>query len=322
MYSPLRPKHPYVRGVLLEMYREARERLGDPVEAWASIVDDPERARAYKSQRGKGGFLRASWDEAAELIAAAHVHTIRRYGPDRIAGFSPIPAMSMVSYTAGHPLPLADRRRMPLLLRLVRGPAARLAADLGRPDRRPRVGRLVELLLPGPLGLEHPPDADPRRPLHDRGPLPGPEGGRRVPRLRRPHQVRRPLAAAEAGTDGALAMAMGHVILKEFYVGRRGPYFCDYARRYTDMPMLVTLREREDGSRVADTFLRASDLGEAGENAEWMTVVYDVGRGEAVAPNGSIGFRWGEQGAGRWNLDLGEVDPALTCSAATTSWSR
>ena len=101
VYSPLRPKYPYVRGVLLEMYREARARLGDPVEAWASIVEDPERARAYKSQRGKGGFVRASWDEAAELVAAAHVHTIRRYGPDRIAGFSPIPAMSMVSYTAG-----------------------------------------------------------------------------------------------------------------------------------------------------------------------------------------------------------------------------
>ena len=36
-----------------------------------------------------------------DLIAAAHVHTVRRYGPDRIVGFSPIPAMSMVSYTAG-----------------------------------------------------------------------------------------------------------------------------------------------------------------------------------------------------------------------------
>ena len=36
-----------------------------------------------------------------ELIAAAHVHTIKRYGPDRVAGFSPIPAMSMVSYAAG-----------------------------------------------------------------------------------------------------------------------------------------------------------------------------------------------------------------------------
>jgi nitrate reductase / nitrite oxidoreductase, alpha subunit len=63
-----------VRGVLLEMFREAREQLGDPVEARASIVEDEEKARAYKPQRGKGGFLRADWDEVAELIAAAHVH--------------------------------------------------------------------------------------------------------------------------------------------------------------------------------------------------------------------------------------------------------
>ena len=55
----------------------------------------------YKSARGKGGLVRASWDEATELVAAAHVHTIKRYGPDRVAGFSPIPAMSMVSHAAG-----------------------------------------------------------------------------------------------------------------------------------------------------------------------------------------------------------------------------
>ncbi|MGC5376708.1 molybdopterin-dependent oxidoreductase, partial [Salmonella enterica] len=36
------------------------------------------------------------------------------------------------------------------------------------------------------------------------------------------------------GTDAAVAMAMGHVILKEFYFGERGrpAYFEDYARRY------------------------------------------------------------------------------------------
>jgi hypothetical protein len=87
-----------VRGVLVDMFREARDRLGDPVEAWASIVEDPDKARAYKSRRGKGGFVRSSWDEVTDLIAAAHVHTIRSYGPDRIVGFSPIPAISMVSY--------------------------------------------------------------------------------------------------------------------------------------------------------------------------------------------------------------------------------
>ncbi len=136
VYSPLRPKYPYVRGVLLEMYREAKARLGDPVEAWASIVEDPDKARAYKSRRGKGGFVRASWDEASELVAAAHVHTARRYGPDRIAGFSPIPAMSMVSYTAGTRFLSLIGGVCLSLLRLVRRPAARLAAGLGRSDRR------------------------------------------------------------------------------------------------------------------------------------------------------------------------------------------
>ncbi|SEC07546.1 Molybdopterin oxidoreductase [Streptomyces sp. KS_5] len=32
---------------------------------------------------------------------AAHVHTLPEYGPDRIAGFSPIPAMSMASHAVG-----------------------------------------------------------------------------------------------------------------------------------------------------------------------------------------------------------------------------
>ena len=41
------------------------------------------------------------FDKEVEMIAAAHVHTIKRYGPDRVVGFSPIPAMSMASYAAG-----------------------------------------------------------------------------------------------------------------------------------------------------------------------------------------------------------------------------
>ena len=74
---------------------------GDPVLAWADIQADPERRRRYQRARGKGGLVRVSWAEATELIAAAHVHTIKTYGPDRVAGFSPIPAMSMVSFAAG-----------------------------------------------------------------------------------------------------------------------------------------------------------------------------------------------------------------------------
>ena len=316
VYSPLRPKHPYVRGVLLEMYLEARERLGDPVEAWASIVEDPDRARAYKSQRGKGGFVRASWDDAAELIAAAHVHTAKRYGPDRIAGFSPIPAMSMVSYTAGT-----------RFLSLIGGVCLSFYdwyADL--PPASPQIwgdqtdvpesadwwNSSYMILWGSNIPQTRTPDAHFMTEARYKG--------QKVVVVSPDYAGHTKFAdhwlPAEAGTDGALAMAMGHVTLKEFYVDREVPYFRDYARRFTDMPMLVTLREREDGSRVADSFLRATDLGDEGENAEWKTVVYDTGRGEAVAPNGSIGFRWGDQGAGRWNLDLDGVDPALSLLGA------
>jgi nitrate reductase / nitrite oxidoreductase, alpha subunit len=45
--------------------------------------------------------VRADWEEVNEIIAAANVYTAKQFGPDRIIGFSPIPAMSMVSYAAG-----------------------------------------------------------------------------------------------------------------------------------------------------------------------------------------------------------------------------
>ncbi|MGH9073782.1 MAG: molybdopterin-dependent oxidoreductase, partial [Acidimicrobiales bacterium] len=101
-YSPSRVRYPYVRGTLLEMWRQAKARLGgDPVAAWAEVTSDPERAAAYKKARGRGGFVRAAWPEVLELVSAAHVHTIAEYGPDRTAGFTVIPAMSMTSYAAG-----------------------------------------------------------------------------------------------------------------------------------------------------------------------------------------------------------------------------
>jgi nitrate reductase alpha subunit len=127
-------------------------------------------------------------------------------------------------------------------------------------------------------------------------------------------------------------MAMGHVILREFYVERQVPYFQDYARRFTDLPLLVTLREQPDnagaaqtneaGGRargesvsayVADRLLRASDLEdqrEAREHGDWKTVVLDERTGEPVVPQGSAGHRYGEPG--RWNLRLEGVEPALS----------
>ena len=85
---------------LLKLWREARATL-PPVAAWASIVENPEKRASYTSKRGLGGLVRAKWDEVNEIIAAANAYTVKKYGPDRVVGFSPIPAMSMVSFAAG-----------------------------------------------------------------------------------------------------------------------------------------------------------------------------------------------------------------------------
>ena len=97
--SANRVKYPMVRGRLLKSWRAARLAY-QPVEAWASIVESEAKRRDYQSVRGLGGSVRSSWDEVNEIIAAANVYTIKKHGPDRVIGFSPIPAMSMVSYAA------------------------------------------------------------------------------------------------------------------------------------------------------------------------------------------------------------------------------
>ncbi|HEX8754065.1 MAG TPA: molybdopterin-dependent oxidoreductase, partial [Solirubrobacterales bacterium] len=311
-YSPLRVKYPYVRGSLLAMYREARERLGDPVEAWAEIVADPERSRTYKRQRGKGGFVRSSWEEVSELIAAAHVHTIKAHGPDRVVGFSPIPAMSMASYAAGS-----------RFLSLIGGVVLSFYdwyADLP-PSSPQSFGDQTDVPESGDwwnagylivwgtnLPTTRTPDAHFMTEARYRG--------QKVVVVSPDYAEHTKFAddwlAAQPGSDGAMAMAMGHVILKEFYVEREVPYFRDYARRFTDLPLLVTLRER-DGAYVPDRLLRASDLPGAGgetENAEWKPVLLDEASGEPVVPKGSVGHRYGEPG--KWNLKLDGVEPLLS----------
>ncbi|HRA89312.1 MAG TPA: molybdopterin-dependent oxidoreductase, partial [Planctomycetaceae bacterium] len=104
LYSPLRVKYPYIRGALLDLWKEARANHADPADAWKSMVEDPEKRRRWQQARGKGGLRRTDWATALEVISASMVQTIKKHGPDRIAGFSPIPAMSMISYASGYRL--------------------------------------------------------------------------------------------------------------------------------------------------------------------------------------------------------------------------
>jgi nitrate reductase alpha subunit len=306
IYSPIRVKFPYVRGVLLDLWRKAkRKNPDDPVAAWASIVNDPESRKKYQQARGKGGFRRASWPEVNEIMAAANLHTIRRYGPDRIAGFSPIPAMSMLSYAAGArfcqlmggislsfydwycDLPPASPEIWGEQTDVAESADwyhSKFIATVGSNvlmTRTPDAHFLVEARHGGTKVVVFSPDfsqtskvADEWIPLHQ-------------------------------GTDGAFWMAVGHVILKENYADRQVPAFQDYMRQYTDAAFLVTLQPQPNGAYRPGSLLRARQLEATKdlENAEWKFFVVDEPSNELRMPKGTVGHRW-QKKKGEWNLKL------------------
>ncbi|TMR89522.1 nitrate reductase subunit alpha [Nonomuraea basaltis] len=315
-YSPTRIRYPYARGVLVEMYEEARQRLDDPVAAWAEITTNPEKRQKYQSARGRGGLVRVTWDLATEMIAAAHVHTIKTYGPDRIAGFSPTPAMSMVSQAVGSrfvsliggtmlsfydwyaDLPVAspqvfgDQTDVPESADWWDAAYLMMWGSNVPVTRTPDAHWMAEARYRGQKVIVVSPDYSDAAKFADE------------------------FLSVRPGTDGALAMAMGHVILKEFFTGRATPFFTDYVKRFTDLPFLVRLEAQAD-AHVPGRFLTAKDLGSQEEAAEWKTVLLSQ-EGDPVVPNGSAGFRWTESGKGRWNLNL-NGDPKLTLLGGETA---
>ncbi len=59
LYSANRVKYPMMRKRLLKLWREAKAEQQDPVAAWLSIINDPQKAQSYKQARGRGGFVRS-----------------------------------------------------------------------------------------------------------------------------------------------------------------------------------------------------------------------------------------------------------------------
>ncbi|WP_028994809.1 nitrate reductase subunit alpha [Azonexus hydrophilus] len=317
LYSPHRIKHPMIRGRLLDLYRAERAKGLDPVEAWEAIQNDPQKRIKYVGVRGLGGFVRAGWEEMKEIIAAANIYTIKKWGPDRIYGFSPIPAMSMISYAAGS-----------RYLSLIGGacgsfydwycdlPAASpqtWGEQTDVPEAADWYNSTYLIITGANLPMTRTPDAHFATEVRYKGAKivsMAPDYAEYVKFADLWMPVRQ-------GTDTAAFLAMGHVALKEYFIDRQDAYFLEYARKYTDMPMQVMLR-RHGENWVSDRNLRASDfvdnLGEA-NNPEWKTVVFDSKHQSFVVPNGSIGFRWGEDG--KWNLleqaAGGEIEAELSC---------
>jgi len=303
LYSPLRVKYPYIRGCLMDLWKEAREEHEDPVEAWHSLVSDPDKRARYQRARGKGGFRRTDWDSVLELMAAANVETIRTYGPDRITGFSPIPAMSMISYASG--------ARM---LQLMGGVALSFYdwyCDL--PNASPETwGEQTDVaesadwyhakllaVMGSNLNMTRTPDchfaAEARH------------NGSKMwvfsPDFSQVSKYADEWVAINAGQDGAWWMAVNHVLLKEVHHDRQVPYFDDYIKRNTDTPYLVELVEGDDGFRPGQ-MVRANRLHTYSdvENGDWKFLMWDEGEDGPKMPMGSSGFRWGKPG--QWNLKL------------------
>lgn len=307
-YSANRIKYPKVRRPLLKLWREARKSLS-PVDAWASIVESKANTDAYKKKRGLGGFIRSSWNEVNEIIAASNVYTAKTFGPDRIVGFSPIPAMSMVSYAAGS-----------RYLSLIGGVAMSFYdwyCDL--PPSSPMVwGEQTDVPESADWynssyiiawGSNVPQTRTPDAHFFTEVRYKGTKTVSITPDYAEVSKLTDQWLNPKQGTDSALAMAFGHVILREFHLDNPTPYFVDYARKYSDMPMLVMLDKHDDKCLKSTRFLRASDLDSSfnkEEHAEWKTVAYDENTGKLVLPNGTVGYRW-QDSKGKWNLEEKEA---------------
>jgi nitrate reductase alpha subunit len=313
LYSPVRIKYPLIRSSLIDAYRAKKvENGGDPVAAWAALQADTDARRTYQKARGKGGFTRASWDEMMELMAAANIYTAKKHGPDRVIGFSPIPAMSMLSYAAGGRflqlfggvnLSFYDWYcDLPTAFPEIWGEQtdvcesadwynSKMIADMGaclNMTRTPDCHFFAESRHNGTKAVVFSPDfsqvckyADQWVPLH-------------------------------AGSDGAFWMAVSHVILKEYHVEKQTPYFIDYVKQYTDSPLLVKLEPTADGNYKPGRMLRAGELEEHRDisNGEWKFISIDSATGKFVVPKGAMGHRWDEK-PGNWNMKLeNEVDDA------------
>jgi nitrate reductase alpha subunit len=294
----------------VRLWREARKSLG-PVEAWRSIVEDAAKVKSYRSVRGLGGFVRSTWDEVNEIIAAANVYTIRNYGPDRVIGFSPIPAMSMVSYAAGSRyLSLIGGVCMSFYDWYCDLPPAS-PQTWGEQTDVPESADWYNSTFLMAWGSNVPQTRTPDAHFFTEVRYKGAKVVAVTPDYAEVSKLADLWLHPKQGTDAALAMAMGHVILKDFHVDRPSTYFIDYCRRYTDMPMLVKLVKRGD-RYVPDRYLRASELpGRLGQdnNPEWKTVAIDEPTGKLVAPHGAIGYRWGQKEGGdlgKWNLETRE----------------
>lgn len=258
-------------------------------------------------ERGEGKWRRASWEEALDMIADKCVDTIKNHAPDCISVFSPGPAVSPVSFSAGTRFAhyigahthtyfdwYADHPTGQTQTCGVQGDTAETAdwfnsryiilwGSNPTQTRIPDAHFLSEAQLNGTKIVSIAPDFNSSAIKVDKWIHPQP------------------------GTDGALALAMAHVIIKEKL------YDAHNLKEQTDLSYLV----RSDTKR----FLREADVVAGGSKDKFY--FWNAKTGMPVIPKGC----WGDQPEqkappvafmGRNTntfpkgyIDLGDLDPAL-----------
>ena len=259
-------------GALLDLWRKARARSTTiPVEAWASLQADPKKRARYQRARGKGGFRRVKMDEAVELLAASNIYTDQEIRPgSRVIGFSPIPAMSQLSYASGS--------RMLQLMGGINLSFYDWYSDL--PPASPEIwgeqtdvaesadwyhSKMIAVMGSNP-NMTRTPDchffAESRH-----------NGTKLVvfaPDFNQVSKYADQWVAINAGQDGAFWMAVNHVILKEYYVDKKTlEVRPKYVKQYSDSQPFWSSCIRHLAAIAPGQMLRANRFQGVRRRREW-----------------------------------------------------
>jgi nitrate reductase alpha subunit len=283
------------KGACYSDYVNADHRITEPLMRVDWSRDDPN-----PEGRGEGQWKRVSWDEALTAIAEEVIETVQDEEYDAISGFTPIPAMSPVSFASGS--------RLVNLLGGVSHSFYDWYSDLppGQPITWGTQTDNAEsadwynadfiFAWGSNINVTRIPDA--KFFLEAQY-----NGTKRVGVFTDYSQTAihcEDWLSPEPGTDTALALGMARVIVDE------GLYDEAHLKEQTDMPLLV----REDTGK----FLRASEVPGLGTNVddpEKTFVMQDAQGSLRVAP-GSLGDRDGQHDASA-SIEL-TFDPQLDVS--------
>ena len=239
-------------------------------------------------ERGEGKWKKITWEDAFDEIAEKTLDTIYRHGPDKLAFFTVIPAMSPVSFAAG--ARFAHFAGGPVLsfydwyCDLPPGEPMTWGVQTEACECADWFHSRYIVLWGSNINATRIPDAHFAWEAR--------YAGAKVACISPDYNasaIHTDLyLPIRPGTDAVLALGMAKIIVDE------GLYDAAYVKEQTDLPFLVV--------EATGRFLRESDLKEGGRDD--LFYVWDQRAGRAAGAPGS-------QGSGERTLVLGTVDPAL-----------